>query len=103
MSDGRDVKVFCRITAALAALREVSGMDTTKVEPMNEARQGAYLAEVRAGLLQTFGVPAPDGLDRLILAAGVCALSPERCVAFLGDHFELEALPPRIQSRSRSN
>lgn len=90
------------MTAAFAAFGELSG-GSAKVEPMNEARQGGYLAEVRAGLLQTFGVPAPEGLDRLILAAGVCSLSPERCVAFLGDHFELEPLPPRIQSKPRSN
>ncbi len=84
------------VEAALIALSNLEVPDMPGTErPMDEAARAAYGGEVRHQLLEVFGVPAPAGLDRLIAEAAARALSPSRCVAFIGDVFDLRPLPER--------
>lgn len=85
------------VEAALVALRNLRVADDMAgtERPMDEAARIAYGGAVRDQLREVFGVPVSAGLDRLIAEAAARALPPARCVAFIGEVFDLRPLPER--------
>ena len=62
---------------------------------LDEAERAAYRSVVRTALMTTYGVPAPARLDRVIAEAALLRMPTERCVAFIGEAFDLHPLPER--------
>ena len=62
---------------------------------LDEMERAAYGSVVRAALMTIYGVPAPARLDRVIAEAAVVRMPVERCVASIGEAFDLQPLPER--------
>ena len=62
---------------------------------LDEVERAAYRSAVRTALMTTYGVPATARLDRVIAEAAVLRMPTERCVAFIGEAFDLQPLPER--------
>lgn len=62
---------------------------------LDELERAAYGSVVRTALMTIYGVPAPARLDRVIAEAAVVRMPADRCVAFIGEAFDLQPLPER--------
>ncbi|GEM_PF-7069909 len=84
-----------RVEAALAAVRRTGSRVGVGGCSPDEFGRAAFGGVVRAQMTTVYGVQLPRRLGRVVEEAAVLRLTPEECVAAIGEAFKLRPLPVR--------
>lgn len=91
-----------RMEAALAAVRRRGSAVSVCGFGPDEQGRARFGGVVRAQMMTVYGVQLPRRLDRVVDEAAVLRLTPEDCVAAIGEAFRLRPLPIRRQPSKSS-